>query len=77
MAQGALANSNAALAVAVTGIAGPSGGSEEKPVGMVCFAWAREGGGIDTTTRHFPGDREAVRLATVAVALAGLLDRLN
>jgi nicotinamide-nucleotide amidase len=77
MAQGALANSKAALAVAVTGIAGPSGGSEEKPVGMVCFAWARAGGGLDTAVRHFPGDREAVRLATVAVALAGVLDRLN
>lgn len=77
MAQGALANSKADLAVAVTGVAGPGGGTAEKPVGMVCFAWARKGAGVDTATRHFAGDREAVRVATVAVALAGLLDRLK
>ena len=76
MAQGALANSKADFAVAVTGVAGPGGGTTEKPVGMVCFAWARERG-VETATRHFPGDRQAVRLASVAVALAGLLDGLN
>jgi nicotinamide-nucleotide amidase len=77
MAQGALAHSKADLAVAVTGVAGPGGGTVEKPVGMVCFAWAQKGGRVDTVTRHFAGDREAVRVATVLVALAGVLDRLN
>ena len=75
MAAGALAHSAAALAVAVTGIAGPDGGTPAKPVGTVCFAWARRGGAIDTATRHFAGDRAAVRTATVAVALEGLIAR--
>jgi nicotinamide-nucleotide amidase len=75
MAAGALARSPADLAVAVTGIAGPDGGTPAKPVGMVCFGWARRGGGVETVTRHFPGDRAAVRAATVAVALEGLIDR--
>jgi nicotinamide-nucleotide amidase len=66
MAAGAIAHSQADLAVAVTGVAGPDGGSAEKPVGMVCFAWARRGGAVGAATRHFPGDREAVRRASVA-----------
>jgi nicotinamide-nucleotide amidase len=77
MAEGALARSDAALAVAVTGIAGPGGGTPAKPVGTVCFAWARRGRAIVTATRHFPGDRAAVRAATVRAALQGLLDRLD
>ena len=77
MARGAIANSRADLAVAVTGVAGPDGGTADKPVGMVCFGWARTGGAADTATLHFPGDRQAVRDATVEAALAGLLDRLN
>ena len=76
MAQGAIANSRADLGVAVTGVAGPDGGTAEKPVGMVCFGWARKGA-VDTATLHFAGDREAVRVATVEAALAGLLDRLD
>jgi nicotinamide-nucleotide amidase len=75
MAAGALARSAADLVVAITGVAGPAGGSPDKPVGMVCFAWARRGGGIDAVTGHFAGDRAAVRRASVAAALEGLLAR--
>jgi nicotinamide-nucleotide amidase len=75
MAFGALARSVADLAVAVTGVAGPSGGSPEKPVGMVCFAWALRNGAVDSATQHFAGDRAAVRAAAVASALEGLLAR--
>jgi nicotinamide-nucleotide amidase len=77
MAEGALARSPADVAVAVTGIAGPAGGSETKPVGMVCFGWARRGGATDVETLHFPGDRAAVREATVRHALRGVLERLG
>ncbi len=77
MAAGAIAASRAKLAVAVTGIAGPDGGTPDKPVGTVCFAWARRAGAVETATRRFPGDRAAVRAATVAAALQGLLDRSN
>ena len=77
MASGALERSAADLAVAVTGVAGPDGGTEDKPVGMVCFAWARRGRAVDTLTLHFPGDRAEVRSATVAVALSGLIDRAD
>ena len=75
MAAGALAHSPAQLAVAVTGVAGPTGGSAEKPVGTVWFGWATPAG---TFTEHqrFDGDRGAVRAATVRHALAGLLQRL-
>ncbi|HQR10147.1 MAG TPA: nicotinamide-nucleotide amidohydrolase family protein [Casimicrobiaceae bacterium] len=76
MAEGAMRASGADLAVAVTGVAGPGGGTAAKPVGMVCFAWAAKGSATSALTRHLPGDREAVRLASVAVALRGLVDRL-
>jgi nicotinamide-nucleotide amidase len=76
MAEGALARSRAAIAVAVTGVAGPGGGSPEKPVGMVCFAWARAGVLTAAATHYFPGNREAVREGSVAVALEGLLARV-
>ena len=75
MAAGVLAHSPAQLAVAVTGVAGPTGGSAEKPVGTVWFGWATPQG-VFTEHRRFPGDRAAVRQATVAHALAGLLQRL-
>ncbi len=75
MADGALRHSHADWALAVTGVAGPSGGAPDKPVGTVCFAWAGPAGRIDTETRHFPGDREAVRAQSVAHALTGLLER--
>ena len=73
MAEGALAASGADLAVAVTGIAGPGGGSVTKPVGTVCFGWARSGRATRTLTRRFAGDRSAVRRASVIEALEGLM----
>ena len=75
MATGALAQSGADLAVAVTGVAGPSGGTPQKPVGMVCVAWATREGMVDAVTHRFPGDRATVREATVVAALSGLLRR--
>ncbi len=77
MAAGALAAAGAGIAVAVTGIAGPGGAVPGKPVGTVCFGWARRGRPVATATRLFPGDRAAVRQATVIAALAGVLDRLD
>lgn len=76
MAQGALAHSRADLAVAVSGIAGPDGGTPDKPVGLVWLAWARRNGVVGTRELHFPGDREAVRAAAVKAALQGILERL-
>jgi nicotinamide-nucleotide amidase len=75
MALGALARSGSDLVAAVTGIAGPSGGSTEKPVGLVCFAWARRGGAILSCTRRFAGGRAAVREAAVVTALDGLIEQ--
>jgi len=67
MAEGALANSSAQIAISVTGIAGPGGGSAKKPVGLVWFAWAIAG--ATTAVSHvFPGDRAAVRAACVDIA---------
>lgn len=71
MAEGALAHSRADIAVAVTGVAGPTGGSADKPVGTVWLAWALRRGIVHTELLHLPGDRTAVRAATVAHALAG------
>lgn len=73
MATGALRHSQAHIAVAVSGIAGPSGGSVEKPVGTVCFAWAMRNGEVLTKTCQFAGDREAVRWQSVVFALNGIL----
>jgi len=64
-------------AVAITGIAGPDGGTPAKPVGMVCFGWAARGGAAASTTKRLPGDRAAVRRASVIVALQGLIDRIG
>ena len=76
MAHGALVHSHAQVAVAVTGVAGPSGGSADKPVGTVWLAWATPGG-VDAQCTHCPGDRAQVRATTVRHALQGLLDRLR
>ncbi len=73
MARGALAASHAQIAVAVSGTAGPGGGTLEKPVGTVCFAWSTKGGEARSETQHFAGDREAVRKQSVAHALEGVL----
>ena len=80
MADGCIKLSGADYAVAVSGIAGPDGGSEDKPVGTVWFGWAtRSAGGKSTTAQRqeFEGDREQVRLQTVVVALQGLRVRLR
>lgn len=74
MAQGALLNSDADAAVAVTGIAGPSGGSEEKPVGLVFIAALGRFGKPYCEEHHFPGNRDNVRLAAVEKALEMLYD---
>jgi nicotinamide-nucleotide amidase len=74
MAAGALAASRAHVAVAVTGIAGPGGAVPGKPVGTVCFAWAARNGSMRAETRLLPGDRAAVRAASVGIALAGLCE---
>lgn len=73
MVSGALVHSAAGIAVAVTGIAGPGGGTEDKPVGTVWIGWKRRGGYATAEVFHFDGDREAVRRHTVAAALAGLV----
>lgn len=73
MVRGARLRSGARFAVAVSGIAGPGGGSPEKPVGTVWLAWA-DSERLLTECRQFPGDRQAVRTQTVAAALRGLLD---
>jgi nicotinamide-nucleotide amidase len=78
MAAGALRRSKAQVAVAVTGIAGPDGGTPGKPVGTVWLGWATRRGRtirVDTKLKHFRGNREAVRGKTVRVALQGLLTR--
>ena len=75
MAEGALAASRAQIAVAITGVAGPTGGTPQKPVGMVCFAWALRGGPVGAATHRFAGDREAVRRQSVVVGLQGVLNR--
>lgn len=72
MVSGALVNSGASVAVAVTGIAGPGGGSEGKPVGTVWIGWKRRGGYARAEVFLFDGDRDAVRRQTVATALRGL-----
>ncbi len=74
MATGALENSDADVSVSVTGIAGPDGGTAEKPVGTVCFGWAVRGHEAKTTRLVFTGDRQQVREQAVFRAVQGLLD---
>jgi nicotinamide-nucleotide amidase len=76
MALGALRHSRAQAAVAVTGVAGPSGGSPDKPVGTVWFGWCVQGQ-VTAQVQRFGGDRAAVRAATVRHALQGLAQRLG
>ena len=73
MAEGALERSHAQVAIAVSGVAGPTGGTPEKPVGTVCFAWAMKEGKTRAETKCFSGDREAVRRQSVEHALMGVL----
>jgi nicotinamide-nucleotide amidase len=88
MATGALRHSQAMISLAITGIAGPTGGSPGKPVGTVCFGWCikeeapsalLEAGRLTPSceSRLFSGDREAIRRQAVIHALAGLLDRIT
>jgi len=77
MAAGALARSRAQVSIAVTGVAGPAGGTKAKPVGTVCFAWSRKGGAMESVTRRFRGGRDRVRRQSVVFALKGLLERLG
>ena len=77
MVSGALVHSGGNIAVAVTGIAGPGGGTPEKPVGTVWIGWKRRGGYPRADVFHFAGDREAVRRQTVAAALHGLLELIG
>jgi nicotinamide-nucleotide amidase len=77
MAKGALRHSQADVAVSVTGVAGPGGGSEEKPVGLVFIGLARKGGWSQVERCVFPGNRDAVRAHTVARALAHLATALS
>jgi len=77
MARGAQNTAGADWAVAVTGIAGPGGGSADKPVGTVWLAWAGPGRLLASEARHFDGNRRAVRCASVAAALSGLLSRMK
>ena len=75
MADGALARSQAHVSLAVTGVAGPSGGSDAKPVGTVWFAWC-VGGETHSEVQHFPGNRAAIRAAALRYALQRLLGHL-
>lgn len=77
MAAGALERSRAGIALAITGIAGPGGATAGKPVGTVCFAWARGGAAPISETRRFDGDREAVRRQSVVHALQKVLELLD
>ncbi len=77
MVTGALAHSHAQIAVSVSGVAGPTGGTPAKPVGTVCIAWQRAGGAAIAETHRFDGDREAVRRQSVERALAGILQLID
>ncbi len=77
MAQGALNNSHAQISLAISGIAGPGGATLDKPVGMVCFAWAGIDMPVRSRTEHFLGNREAVRRQAVLAALRGVLTAID
>lgn len=76
MASGALSHSRAQAALAISGIAGPGGGTPQKPVGLVCYGWALADGTQLSSTCRLDGDREEIRSRAVAAALRGLIDLL-
>ena len=77
MATGALANSRAQVSVAISGIAGPSGGTPHKPIGTVWLGWAMEGTESRYRSTHFAGDREMVRQQAVMAALQGIIETVE
>lgn len=77
MAVGALKNSHAQAALAISGIAGPGGGTQHKPVGLVCYGWALTDGTLMSSTCRLDGDRDEIRSRAVAAALRGLIDLLG
>ncbi len=77
MASGALAASRAQIAIATSGVAGPSGGSSEKPVGTVWFAWAYHGNSLVTDVQMFSGDRQGIRLRAAEHAMRRVIERLQ
>lgn len=77
MALGALNNSHAQIAGSITGIAGPDGGSPEKPVGTVCFSWTSEGKSVVTSTQHFDGNREKIRQQAAIFLMTKLIEDIS
>lgn len=77
MVLGALKHSNATIAVSISGIAGPGGGSEDKPVGTVCFGWADNSGWLKVESYLFDGDRTEVRQQAIQAAMEGLYKKLS
>lgn len=77
MAKGAIEHSNAHVSIAVSGVAGPDGGTADKPVGLVWIAWGQKRGYVEAEAFRFDGDRRQVRAASVKAALEGLLRRLG
>ncbi len=77
MAIGALDNSLADIAGSITGIAGPAGGTNNKPVGTVCFAYALKNGSLITSTKQFTGNRQQIRHQAVNALINGLMDLIN
>lgn len=74
MAQGALRHSPTQISLAISGVAGPAGGTEQKPVGLVCLAWASREGPLVSRSVHLCGDRTAVRRQAVVIAVQGLIE---
>jgi len=77
MAAGALKHSHAQATLAISGIAGPGGGTPQKPVGLVCYGWALADGTVMSSTCRLDGDREEIRSRAVAAALRGLIELLG
>jgi nicotinamide-nucleotide amidase len=77
MAAGALKHSRAQASLAISGIAGPGGGTQQKPVGLVCYGWALADGTLMSSTCRLDGDREEIRSRAVAAALRGLIELLG
>ena len=77
MISGALHKSGANIGVAISGIAGPAGGTDTKPVGTVCFAWKMEGQDVITSTEYFAGERNEIRYSSVERALMGTIELIK